>query len=427
VDSIRRWSLVLFSLVASLAFAQVPPPGALVAPQTQQGSQGLVLTPAAFPLQLRLRGLVQADGRDYPGDEPSIPSAFLVRRARVYIEGAYSDLADFRILPEFGQGTFQLLDAYVDFHPVPLSFLKLRVGKYKTPFGLERLVQEQNLRFIERGLVSQLVPDRDVGAALHGDAYRGFFVYEAGVFNGTTDNGNVDTDLDGEKDVVLRGVFQPFRPLKKSWLDDVGLGFATTVGNARGTATSTLLPSFRTTGMQTFFSYLTSTTAPATGTVVAHGAHTRIEPQAYAFVGPVGALYEYVRDSTSVSKGTVHGRVIDTAWQVQGFVVLTGEHGNLEGLAPKNPWDLKAKHFGAVELIGRYGELSVGKGAFPVFADPTKSARGAQAWAAGVNWYLAQQVKLAINFERTVFQGGAKGDAFRPPENDLIGRVQFAL
>ena len=418
--------MVFVFALGSAAFAQLTPPGALVTSQVPLGPQGFTLSPLDSPFQLRLRGVVQVDGRDYPGNTPALPSAFLVRRARIYIEGGVTDVADFRILPEFGQGTFQLLDAYVDLHPLAGSWLKLRIGKYKTPFGLERLIPEQSLRFIERGLVANLVPDRDVGAALHGDLGRGFFLYEAGVFDGTVNNGNVDTDIDGEKDVVGRAVFQPFRLLKKALLDDVGVGIATTLGSGRGTASNTLLPTMKTSGQQTFFSYLSSATS-AEGTVVARGAHTRVEPQAYAFLGPVGALYEYVRDSQSVAKGSLHGRVVSTAWQVQGFVVLTGEHGNLEGLTPRNPWSLKKRHFGAAELVGRYGEIALGGSAFPTFADPTRSVRGAQAWALGLNAYLTQNVKLAVNFERTLFQGGAKGNALRAPENDFTGRVQLAF
>ena len=55
-------------------------------------------------------------------------------------------------------------------------------------------------------------------------------------------------------------------------------------------------------------------------------------------------------------------------------------------------------------------------------ADP---AGGATAAGVGLNWYLNGGVKIATDYERTVFR--TAGTARRPPENDLFSRIQFSF
>ncbi|HEX6837384.1 MAG TPA: porin, partial [Polyangia bacterium] len=390
------------------------------------GPDGFVLGTRDSGFQLRLRGVIQADGRAFFGtgvDQP-LPDQFLIRRARPILEGTIGDFVDFRILPEFGQGNFQLLDAFVDL--VPWKFLALRGGKYKTPFGLERLQQEQFLLFVERGLPQNLVPDRDIGAALHGVIGDGLLIYEAGVFNGTVDGGNVDGDNNDGKDWVFRVFSHPLRRVRG--LHDLGVGFAATYGKERGTIAATLLPTFKTTGQNTFFTFLFDATG-VRPTIVALGDRYRFSPQLYWYVGPVGLLAEYVYSATTV---TAYGSGTQTllanqAWQVQANVVVTGERASYEGVQPKRPFNLRRRHFGALELAARYGELRVDGATFPAFADPAKSARAALEWAVETNWHFTRLVKFALLFARTTFTGGAPMGGDRTPENALIGRLQIAF
>ena len=51
-------------------------------------------------------------------------------------------------MPDFGNNTVALLDAYADLHPRP--WLRLRVGKFKPPIGLERLQTDAYVPLPER-------------------------------------------------------------------------------------------------------------------------------------------------------------------------------------------------------------------------------------------------------------------------------------
>src|SRR5205814_106806 len=89
------------------------------------------------PFQLRLRTVLQGDGRFYFGDDANLlTDSFLVRRARLYIEGSAGELFDFRLMPDLGEGKPVLLDAWVNVRVLP--WLQLRAGKMKSPFALER-------------------------------------------------------------------------------------------------------------------------------------------------------------------------------------------------------------------------------------------------------------------------------------------------
>ena len=66
---------------------------------------------------------------------------------------------------------------------------RFRVGKLKTPFGIERLQSGQSLS-AERALPNFLVPNRDIGPQVHGELIGGAFGYQLAVLNGVADGGS---------------------------------------------------------------------------------------------------------------------------------------------------------------------------------------------------------------------------------------------
>ena len=93
---------------------------------------------------------------------------------------------DFNFTPDFGGSTVQILDAYLNYRYSPE--LQLQAGKFKSPVGLEALaVGPVTTPFNERSLVTDLVPNRDLGVELHGDLFGGAVSYAAGIFNGAPD------------------------------------------------------------------------------------------------------------------------------------------------------------------------------------------------------------------------------------------------
>src|SRR5262249_30655435 len=136
---------------------------------------------------LRLGAWIQFDGRAYMG-EGGTANTFLVRRARPILDATFNDFWDMRLQVDFAQSKLALFDAYTDIHPV--SWLRLRAGKFKAPVGLERLQPGPGIEFLERGFPTLLVPNRDVGFMFHGELWSGALTYQVGMFLGVADNEN---------------------------------------------------------------------------------------------------------------------------------------------------------------------------------------------------------------------------------------------
>lgn len=387
------------------------------------GKEGFFLKSADGSFQLKLRGLIQTDGRFFIDDqEQPGTNSFRVRRARPILEGTVFRHFDFRLMTDFGEGQTVLQDAYLDFRYWPQ--VRLRAGKFKSPVGLERLQSATDLLFVERAFPTSLIPNRDVGVQLHGDVWDSAVTYAVGIFNGVPDGGSSDFDNHDEKDYEARLFAHPFKHTEVELLQGLGLGVAGTWGNQEGSISAPNLPNFKTVGQQTFFRYRSDGTAA--GTVVADDKRFRVSPQGYYYWGPFSLLWEYVLSSQEVKKGTALARLENTAWQVAASYVLTGDDASYKGVKPKRPFDPGSGAWGALELAARYSELHVDQDAFPIFADPKKAAREAKAWAVGLNWYLNSNVKFAVDYEHTDFDGGsAKGD--REDEKVVLSRLQIAF
>jgi phosphate-selective porin OprO and OprP len=327
-------------------------------------------------------------------------------------------------VPDFGEGRAVVQDAYTTFRP--WSWLQLQIGKFKAPVGLERLQSDANAVFIERSHPTSLVPNRDVGVQLQGEVGKKIFEYALGIFNGVPDGGSGDIDNHDNKDYVARVFGHPFRALDVPAISNFGIGVGVSVGKHNGTAATPALPTFRTPGQQSFFSFLADTARPE-ATVVARSDRYRISPQAYYFVGPLGLMGEYALSHQTVIKGAEQAELDMAAWQVTGSVVVTGEDATFEAVAPKKPFNLETGDFGALEVAARYHELKVDSDAFPVFADHARAARLVRSWGVAVNWHITKGNRFAINYDRTNFRGGAADGADREPENALFLRAQAAF
>jgi phosphate-selective porin OprO/OprP len=388
---------------------------------TANAKDGFSLKSADGKYTLRFRGYIQSDGRFYPSND-AVPAVdnLLIRRARPILEAAVGRYFEFRLMPDFGGTSPAIFDAYWDGRFVPE--FTVRAGKFKPPIGLERLQSATDILFAERGLPTNLVPSRDIGLQVAGDISEGLFAYQIGVFNGVPDLANGGDDLSNAKDFAGRVFIQP---LKVGSFRPLGFGIAGSTGFERGSITASGLPSYRTPGQQTLFRYNSSTTTPATN-VFANGKRTRISPQGYFYTGPLGLLGEYVISKNEVTRAGATAELEHTAWQAEGSFFLTGEKNSFRSPTPKKPFDLKEGGLGAVELLARYGELTLDEASFPVYATLTSSVQKAKAWGVGVNWHFTRAVKVGVNYERTTFTGGAAtGD--REPENAVITRFQTSF
>lgn len=414
------------------------------APKLSVGQNGFSFSSADTNFVLKLRGLVQVDSRTFFSDNPRSQGndSILLRRARPIIEGTVFRDFDYQLVPDFGGSTVQIYDANINYRLRPE--LQFRAGKFKSPVGLEQLQADSTLPFNERSLVTALVPTRVIGFQLWGDVAAGRVSYAAGVFNGTGD-GRVanNADFGDDKEAAGRLFFQPFKSSEESLFAGLGFGLGGSFGESAPNAsalpatTGGSLPGYWTDGQQQFFAY-----NPVVGTVLPHGAHWRISPQASYTHGPFGLLGEYIISHQGVRNAALlrTAELEHDAWQVSAQWVLTGEPASFTGINPIRPFDLKTGGWGAWQLVARYGQLNIDDDAFQGFSNPLTSAHTATAWSVGVNWWLNKNARIMTSFSHTTFDGGGAGFNLLDPstgtapatvthqdENALFTRFQLSF
>lgn len=399
--------LVRVCLIAGLLWSW----GEEAAAQAQPREMPFVLQSADGDYRIQFGALVQFDGRFTDASAETVDT-FLVRRARVPIQGRIARWVEFLINPDFANNSVDIRDAYVDTRFS--DAFRLRVGKARAPFGLERLQSPGHTLFAERGLPTALVPDRDTGVQVHGALGGEFLGYAVALTNGVTDGGSADADANDGKDVTGRVVVRPFAGGSPRVS---GLGIA--VAASRGEQPQTL-PRFRTSAKQVFFAF-------AGGGAHGVGTRVRYSPQIFMYSGPFGAFAEYVRSTGDVQRdggaGLVRGEIAATAWQVAASWVLTGEDATDRGVRPRTDFAPDGGGRGALQIAARYHELRVGQNALVLGVASAGASRTAQAWTVGANWYLNAWLKWMLNVERTVFDEDPSGP--RPAENAVLFRGQL--
>ena len=233
--------------------------------------------------------------------------------------------------------------------------LQFRAGKFKGPVELESFPVGHR-RFVQRKiLASDLVPLRNLGFQLWGELDDGVLNWVAGVYNADGDyrvagNNSFNNDMEFGGRLFL----QPFKNAKSNPLQGLGFGVGGSYGNA--ISNSAALPTTPAAPCRVMDSRTAAVfrLQPALGSVVADGPHWRLSPEACYYVGPFGVQGEYdISDQSVQNTFVVEAALKNTAWQVSGQWVLTGEKASFTGLTPANPFDPHAGSWGALQLVAR--------------------------------------------------------------------------
>jgi phosphate-selective porin OprO/OprP len=349
-----------------------------------------------------LEGAVESHDPDVTGDGTS----FEWGRRRFGVQGSVTKYVEYEATYAWEpDGVWR--DLYVNVRP--LSYAQVQGGKFKIPFGYERLTGPRNLDFVYRSRVSDaLTPGRSVGVMAHGRAFKRVLRYAVGMFE---DDGDQPPDLEAVEPIAgdgppaeegrtwaARGTIAPLRlgsmPGKYNNLEVGGAYTHGTMPEGRNHLQGDTVFGGE------FFDrqYYTK------------GARTRLGLELSWAIGPAFLAAEYIvsreaREGQGVGNDTqidpdlpeIEGR----GWYVAGTWVITGEHRD-GGVNPKRP--LLQGGFGAVEVAARFEKLRFASAGSPA-EPPSRSPRAANiasnadsAWTIGVNWYVNRWAKLRFNF-----------------------------
>src|SRR4029450_12229956 len=109
--------------------------------------------------------------------------------------------------------------------------LRVRGGRFKVPFGRERLTSISDLDFARRSIATEaLTPGRDTGIELNGRILARGWNYQAGVFQHDGDVSRGGTDAPGGRTVAARVVSTPFAWASSRALQRVEVGLSAAAG-----------------------------------------------------------------------------------------------------------------------------------------------------------------------------------------------------
>jgi len=333
--------------------------------------------------ETQFAGYAQLDFRGYQsGIHP--PNTFLVRRARMSIEGKLERYFDFRVEGDFADTTSTLLrDFYVNIHRI--DEFQLRFGQFRVPFSQEEMRSDNLQDFVERSLVNNLAPSRSPGVMASGVLNKGVFEYQIGAFNG---KGLLGVNTSGTPETAIRLRITPWKNSRELLSKGFIFGGAFTQGRNLGGL------SVRGQTESRSFSFFVPDTI--------NGKYIRANGEMTWLLGPAVIRVEY--DQTNQRRDNLgpDGRnlpgVVAKGYMGQFTYLLTGEDKPEAGvLTPRNNLfgDSSGKQgFGAWELKFRYSNLQI--------ADGTTKSNRAESFFFGPNWYMNRFVRylLDLGFER---------------------------
>lgn len=355
------------------------------------------------------------------------------RRARIGIEGKAFGAFDYNFLYDFGgSGTEEagkISAAWVQYG-FPVANLKLRIGAFSPPAGLEETVSTNGSLFAERASPSETVRaiasgDGRTAVALlaNGDAWTASAALSGNVI-GTS-------SFDEQSAFVGRLTYAPFR--RDNAVVHLGVNTsivinpAATAPDVAGTAPTTIRlrdrPENRVDG----------TRLVDTGNIDADSLT--------AIGGEFGAQWKNLYLQTEYfdinvdRKGPLSNPDF-SGWYAQGSWIITGESrrytaGAFDAPRPASPFDLSKGTWGAWELGLRYSKLDLNyhQGAAGT-AQAADAIRGGEQeiWTVGLNWYVNNVLRFQAAFQdvsvdRLSPGGTAFGTgALTPPAGAQIGQ-----
>jgi len=410
---------------AAAAKASADQTAAANAPKITINDRGFTFASADGADSVKIRGLVQLDSRLFFGDQGASTNGFVLRRARLISEGTFSKIYSFQFVTDFaGTGAPSILDANLGIALDPA--LQFKIGKFKSPVGLEWLQSDSWTFFNERSIVTDLVPNRDLGILASGSILGDAVTYSAGILNGVPDSTTSNNAaFDNDKNVVGRVYATPFKTAGVAPLQGLSVGLSGDLGREKTASGRTA--GYKTDGQQTFFTY--------NSTVIADGQSWHVSPQGEYRYGPLGLIGEYVLSTVNVrpTAAGAKAELRDKAWQFAAGYVLTGENSSYSGVTPKTIFNPAAGTWGAFEIVGRFANLKIDDAAFPRFASASTNADEATSVGLGLNWYLSKVALVKLDYYQTKF-GFAPGapvvsatPLLRQDEKAFITRFQLSF
>jgi len=366
-------------------------------------------------LRLDLTSKVGLTVRAAPHEDPDAE----MEQRRIGVDGRLFDVVEFQIERELGDDEQPWRDVFVELRK--WRAMRVRGGRFKVPFGQERLTSISDLDFVHRSIATEaLTPGRDTGVELNGRVLARTVTYMAGVFQHDGDVSRGGTDAPGGRTAAARVVSTPFAGASSRVLQRVEFGMSMTAGDVPEGLN----------GLRA----RTSDQYEAVAPVYVLGTRLRFGADAAFTNGPLSLKGEFLQARDERKRQGLRDEdlpdIVARGWYVSAASFVLGRLKS-NGTAPRTP--LLGGGIGAIQLAARVESLEFRSHAPGVEA--LRNPRAAnmlpndiRALTLGVNWFPVRFVKLQLNVIREhVEDPERRPDPSRPWGTTGLFRVQFAL
>jgi len=397
----------------NVALPSTLPPawGPRTAPVRTHFGPGFEIETLDSEFQLQVHNETQVDARIFGNEHEGVQfpnSGFYIPRERWYFMGRITKPIEYYTSTNQVFGTFNLLDAFLNFHYD--DRLMLKVGRFKPPFPFEFYgLSNQDLIAPERSLFAlNFGPGRQVAAMLWGELLMKRLGYGVAISDGQR---NSYLAFHSGKDVEALVNFKPFQnsegaKLLKHWNigGSLDFGIENNPLNPNGFYTATTFPTNDPNALRASPTFLQfNSNVRERGIRELWSLHTALFYKHLSLLGG----WNSGRNSYGLASNSTNTALPVQSFFVQAAYFLTGE--TVEGrtqVKPLRPFDLRKgkRGLGAIEVHARYASLNVGDQIFTAgFADPNLWSNQAYAIDTGWNWYLNQYVKLYFDWQHAEF------------------------
>jgi phosphate-selective porin OprO/OprP len=353
----------------------------------------------------QFHNLTQFDYRGYlQGSQNPVHDGFVFPRQWWMFTGRLSKPFGYFLSFANGFDTFSLLDVFGDVDVDPR--FRLRIGRFKTPFTYEFLVEPvQGLINPERSLFfNNFGQNRDDGIMAFGRLFDNKMDYATGIFNGSRNGVVPSRDAKYVSGLIN---FQPFNNCTDSLLEHFNVGGSVFAGHASNLPTPVVY----------------RTIVPMTGNSVAGVPFLALDPSVrsqgfeaywdlhvawfYRQLAVIGEWGSGAGQFATTKNLNDRARIPVESFYVQAGYLLTGETRSSVGIVkPNHPFNFCQGQFGlgAWELTGRYDYMDISSQIFTdKFADPHLWANRLWMTDLGMNWHLTQYLKMYFDWNHAEF------------------------
>ncbi len=358
-----------------------------------QTSGGIEATTEAGDFSFNLGGRLMLDAAFYSDDQNLLGSGTELRRARIEVEGVVREDWGYEFAVDFAGGEAEVKDAYIEYRNLGRG--KLLIGQYKAPFGLEELTSSKYITFMERALLTEFAPGRNIGVGYH--TYRDSWTFGASVF-GEGYNDDVDNEGDEGGGLATRFTYAPYHGDTQSL--HFGVALAHRVLNTSKEIKFNMRPESHVTDVK----YLNTGDISDTESVTQAGLE-------FAWVqGPFSVQSEWLQAKVDRRSGfdspTFDGWYAYTSW------FMTGESRNYKykkGAFGK----VSPNHGSAIELALRFSNMNLNDGSVTGGEQSNTTL--------GLNWYFNPQLRFMLNYLLI------DNDEYADDDGDVLGNDEPSL